>query len=369
MLNNPFPYPAAGAVLLAKLDGQGKIAYREAYEQFDEACLWFDARSGRVVDANESLLSLLAYEAADLIGVQLATLAPSTGTLESRQIWRAILRGERVCHGPVDVVGKTGASKRMVVNTYARNCGIDEQRCDLLVMQSAAPEAVGTPAALPAAETTQALAYEIAAAETRERQKIANGLHDEIGQVLAIIGLKLGGLGTSRSPEQFATQIGELLAFVNQAAQATRSATFELSCPLLQHLGLQAAIEGLAERLSAVSELTIRVEGNLGQIALAEPVSQVLFRVVRELLINVLKHAQAQNASIEIEASESVLGIIVADDGIGMGKSARKEFGPDGGYGLRNVEAQMQAIGGNLTFQAPQEGGTRAILTLGCGQT
>ncbi|MBI3716467.1 MAG: hypothetical protein HY255_10780 [Betaproteobacteria bacterium] len=364
MLNDPVSYPAAGAVLLAKPGGQGKFAYREAYEQFDEACLWFDVSSGRVVDANESLLSLLAYEPTDLIGAQLSALAPSAGTAESRHTWRAVLHGDRVCHCPLDVVGKTGVSKRMVANTYARGAGDGEECCDLLVLHGVVVEHSVNQASPPTAGPAKQLAYEIAAAETRERQKIANGLHDEIGQVLAIVGLKLGGLGTSRSPEQFSTQVKELLAFVSQAAQATRSATFELSCPLLQHLGLQAAIEGLAERLSAVSELTIRVEGSFGDIKLAEPVSQVLFRVVRELLMNVLKHAQAQNARIEIESSGTALRIIVADDGIGMRKAARKGFGPDGGYGLLNVEAQMQAIGGNLTFQTPEAGGTRAELTL-----
>ncbi len=346
---------SSAADVLAHAGYAPVCGYREAFENWDAACLWFDAGSGQIVDANAAAFALLASEPAEIVGTPLLRLAPTAEITGVGHVWQAIARGEAISERPLGVIDKAGNTVRVGASTFARDTSDRGQTCDLLVLQR--EDRPRSPAA-------HALAYEIAAAETRERQKIANGLHDEIGQVLAIIGLKLGGLGATAEPAQFASQVKELLAFIAQASQATRSATFELSCPLLQHLGLQAALEGLAQRLGSVSGIAIRVEGNLPEGPLAEPVAQVLFRVVRELLMNILKHAGARNAWVRIENDAREMRFIVSDDGDGMPRQARRQFGPGGGYGLLNVEAQIQAIGGRFSIGSGSPCGTRAEIVL-----
>ncbi|WP_158290162.1 sensor histidine kinase [Ramlibacter sp. WS9] len=214
-------------------------------------------------------------------------------------------------------------------------------------------------------EQLRTLAYEVTLAEARERERIATGLHDDIGQVLAIVGLKLGELGESADPAARAELVGELRGLVQQASRATRTATFELSCPVLHQLGLQAAIESLAPRAKAANNLDLVVSGSLPPLNLPDQVLAVVFRVVRELVANVGRHARAGTARVQLYATADRLSVAVADDGAGFDTArSRIGFGPEGGYGLFSAEAQVQAIGGRLDIESAPGRGTRATILL-----
>jgi len=210
----------------------------------------------------------------------------------------------------------------------------------------------------------QTLAFELTVAESRERERIARGLHDVIGQVLTMARFKLGELRDVSLPEvrnQLMEELGELLA---QATRATRSATFDLSCPSLQ-LGLLPALESLAHRMRQETKLVIRVEGYLATLAIPEAVVAVLFRVVREFALNVHKHATASSMVFEVGSRADELSICVADDGVGFQRAASgAKFSPDGGFGLFSVEAQVEAIGGHVEIDTAPGRGTRATVIL-----
>ena len=210
----------------------------------------------------------------------------------------------------------------------------------------------------------QTLAYELTVAESRERERIARGLHDVIGQVLSMARFKLGELREVASPEArnlLMDELGELLA---QATRATRSATFDLSCPSLQ-LGLLPALESLAHRMRRETKLMVRVHGELPALMIPEPVVAVLFRVVREFGLNVHKHARASSMCFELRSCSDELSICVTDDGIGFQRTALgARFSPDGGFGLFSVEAQVEAIGGHVEIDTAPGRGTRASVIL-----
>lgn len=212
-------------------------------------------------------------------------------------------------------------------------------------------------------EQLRTLAYEVTVAEARERERIALGLHDDIGQILAIIGLKLGELSALGDAQR--ALVDELRGLVSQAARATRSATFELSSPVLQQLGLQAAIESLLPRVQATADVRTTVAGALPQLPLPPQVLAVVFRVVRELLANMAKHARARHAHVSLHADAQQLVVAVIDDGQGFdAERPRVGFGPDGGYGLFSAQAQMEAIGGRLDVESAPGLGTRASIWL-----
>ena len=164
------------------------------------------------------------------------------------------------------------------------------------------------------------LIQELGAAEVRERERIARGLHDEIGQLLAMAVMKVSELRATPPQTQGQTRarlIDDLGELLNQAVSATRNATFELSCPLLE-LGLQAALESLAQRVSRAGTLEVRVHGVLPGLHLPEATLALLFRIVRELLSNVQKHARARHGWIELDHRTWQLTLTVRDDGIGF---------------------------------------------------
>lgn len=207
------------------------------------------------------------------------------------------------------------------------------------------------------------LIHELGAAEVRERERIARGLHDEIGQLLAMAMMKVSELRATpaHARERLIDDLGEL---VHQAATATRNATFELSCPLLE-LGLQAALESLAERVTRGGVLEVGFRGTLAGLHLPEATLALLYRVVRELVLNVQKHAQARRAWIAVELKPWELTLSVRDDGIGFdGTKVVPRVTRTGGYGLWSARAQIEALGGQLCLSASPGAGTTAVLTL-----
>lgn len=210
----------------------------------------------------------------------------------------------------------------------------------------------------------RALAYELTASETRERERIALGLHDDIGQLLAMAHIRLSQLRDvvqSNGDEWAACLTGEVLGYLREAITATRTATFDLHSPALRQLGLKAALECAADRMSkAGSRIDMNVVGDLPCIEIPQPDLAVLYRVVRELMFNVHKHSRAQNATVRIAMRERSLQVRVEDDGVGFTAGSHGALG-SGGYGLMSAHAQMHAIGGSLELGRSPSGGALAI--------
>jgi signal transduction histidine kinase len=217
----------------------------------------------------------------------------------------------------------------------------------------------------------QSLAFEVTMAESRERQRIARGLHDELGQLLAMLQIKLGeishAIAIGPAAEPLVATLDELRGLVGDAANATRAVIFDLHSPVLLHLGLDAAIRGLALRLQRTSALKVEVEGHLEKLDLGVEFEAVLFRTVRELAVNAIKHAaQATCLTFQLGHDDAdELCIRVVDDGTGFDiQQIPRQFSPEGTFGLLSAEAQMQAIGGRLMISSATGRGTTASVKL-----
>jgi signal transduction histidine kinase len=317
--------------------------FRSFFELLNVPILWFEQST--IVDVNAACCSWLRYSTEHLLNAPLKLLVPYAERRNPDSTWHTITDHKLLVNTTVPVRDAKGDTREAIASTFRQSPHAGG--AGLLLLRPARNTDVYASDALDCGKQAE-LAYELAVMDVRERRRIANGLHDEIGQVLAIIGLKLAALGTTSSADEIAIQIKELLSFVSQAQQATRSATFELSCPVLEHLGLQAAIEALAERLDGLAGLSIQVRGSVPALPIPETVGQVLFRVVRELLVNAIKHSRATQASIEVSMRGNDLTFTVQDDGVGIHSLGRRASVHRDGFGLQNVEAQILAIGGRL---------------------
>lgn len=214
------------------------------------------------------------------------------------------------------------------------------------------------------ADNLRALAWEVTIAEARERERIAHGLHDDIGQSLALVMLKLNELSAQVAGLPMQGLVDEIKELVVQTSRATRLATFELSCPVLQQLGLQPAIESLSQRMLRLFGLRVHLNLAMPSACLPHATSVVVFRVIRELLSNAQRHAHAGNAWVDAQA-DAQLCVVVSDDGIGFDpRGLRHRFSPEGGFGLFSAGAQMRAVGGRLDIDSAPGEGTRAVITV-----
>lgn len=206
----------------------------------------------------------------------------------------------------------------------------------------------------------RSLASELSLTEERERRQIANALHDRVGQTLAICKMKLGALQKTASSTQLGRSLGETCKLIESVIQDTRTLTFELSPPVLYELGLEAAIEELAEQAQERDGIPYQFEDDGQPKPLDEDVRVLLFQATRELLINVAKHARAQNVEVAMLRESEDIQIIVEDDGVGFDTpSLESHWSKAGGFGLFSIRERLDHVGGHLRVKTEPGHGTR----------
>ena len=214
----------------------------------------------------------------------------------------------------------------------------------------------------------RALGMELLKSETRERRAIAEDLHDDLGQILAVAKLKLSSVEVPADGEVQAVvqrQLTEIESLIDRSSRSVRSLSTQLSPPALFQSGLCAALEWLSEEMMRTYGLHVRLD--LGQIPpLDEAISSALFRTVRELLINIWKHAQVSEAEVTLamDASRNTLLISVDDSGVGFDVANRLKPSEKQSYGLFSIRERLTFIGGSMNIDSRQGTGTTVVLSL-----
>jgi len=204
------------------------------------------------------------------------------------------------------------------------------------------------------------MASQWAAAQQRERRRIAMGLHDDLGQLLALAKMKLDAMERGFEGAGSIRAVGELLA---DAIDRTRRLTFELCPPALYELGLEAALDALVSRLDADSEASINFSYCCDARLLHDDLSVLLYGVARELLANALRHAAAQRIDLALESNAQVIRMDVRDDGVGMGSTGVKDLVMGGGFGLFSIREQLKPFDGELRL-VPTASGSHVQVTV-----
>jgi PAS domain S-box-containing protein len=210
----------------------------------------------------------------------------------------------------------------------------------------------------------RSLASDLSLAEEQERRRIATMLHDHIGQILAISKIKLGALLQSAANDGFLEQLEEVREHVEQAIQYTRSLTFELSPPILYDLGLESALEWLTEQIKEQHGISCDFETDNTPKPVRDEIRIVLFSAVRELLMNVAKHALAKTAKVTIRRVNENIVVHVADNGTGFTVSRMNFYLDENkGFGLFSIRERLRHLGGQMDVRSAKGRGTRVILT------
>ncbi|GAG69770.1 unnamed protein product, partial [marine sediment metagenome] len=207
-------------------------------------------------------------------------------------------------------------------------------------------------------------ASQLSLAEERERRRIATEVHDRVIQSLAICRMNLASLLGSAPSARFTKYLGETNTLIKQIINETRSLIFELSSPLLYELGLEAAMEQLTEQMQEKYGIVFTFEDDRQPKPLDDDIRVLLFHMVRELLINITKHAQACHARVRMKRQDGDLRITVEDDGVGFDASqVNADKWRTKGFGLFSIRERLHYIGGHMEIESKRGNGTQVILT------
>ena len=210
------------------------------------------------------------------------------------------------------------------------------------------------------------LTSKLSLAEEQERKKIAEGIHDSIIQPLVFIDIKVKSLDKITKKTELTDTYGEMRKMLGSLIEKARTFTFDLSEPILYELGLEHAIEEyLQTEIEEKHDTKTDFEFNLQTQDLDQSIIPFLYKSVKELLVNVLKHADADDVAVSITQTKNDVVICVKDNGCGF----KADVGTKGknlsaGFGLFNIREKASYLGGNLEIDSKADVGSQVTLTV-----
>ncbi|MBS0170692.1 MAG: PAS domain S-box protein [Nitrospira sp.] len=214
-------------------------------------------------------------------------------------------------------------------------------------------------------ERLRALASELTLTEQRERRRLATELHDYLAQLVVASRLRLSQLIPRVKDHSVSTALAQVDTMLDQALTYTRSLVAELSPQILYQFGLAKSLLWLGEQMK---QHNLRVSVTLGSAPFTVPDDQavLLFQSVRELLFNIIKHAQTDHAALTVNVDERhELWICVEDEGSGFDLAELSKSGDTHGkFGLLSIRERMELLGGECELSSSPGVGTLAILHL-----
>ncbi len=209
------------------------------------------------------------------------------------------------------------------------------------------------------------LASELTLTEQRERRRLARILHDHLQQLL--VGARLGlEVLTRRVNTEHQPALEQVQGLIQEAVDASRSLTVELSPPILHEAGLVAGLQWLVRWMRDKHQLEVHLTAEPDAEPQREDVRVLTFESVRELLFNVVKHGQTDRAWIDlVRNGDECLRLSVRDEGVGFDPelARRRAAGEAGGFGLFSIEERLAMLGGSLSIRSAPGTGSQFTIS------
>ena len=245
-------------------------------------------------------------------------------------------------------VGQVLEKKRLRDDNQAANAALQARTEELIRSQ----------------ERLRALASDLTLTEQRERRKLAGDLHDYLAQLLVAGRMKLRQAVACVAKEPGTTLLAELDQIFDESLRYTRTLIADLAPPSLQEFGLSHAFQWLSEHMRTHG-LTVDVQVGSDRINLPDDQAILVFQSVRELLLNIVKHADTNRAIVAVATTPTELHITVTDGGQGFDHTAVAAPEPgSSGFGLFSIDERMRAMGGRFEINSTPGHGTRASMIL-----
>lgn len=199
--------------------------------------------------------------------------------------------------------------------------------------------------------------------QEKERKQIAEDLHDNIGSVLATLKLHFENLKLNRKKKQFDQEklYEKTENLIDETYKKVRNIAHAKNAGVIANVGLLNAVKIMADKISEADKIKIEViHFGLNQ-RLENSLEITIFRIIQELITNVIKHAEAKNVTINIALYDKIINIIFEDDGKGFNK---KNITFSNGMGLDSIEKRIIHLNGTFEIDSTINKGTTFIINI-----
>jgi PAS domain S-box-containing protein len=333
--------------------------YRDLFENAAEAIITLDL-NGHITGANK-LIEKYGFKKEELLGKKYIDFVIEPSRPKSAEDFETLVRGSPV-QGEMELI--TPAGIRVVeyrANPIMREgkvIGVQSILADITEQKLAGQKLLQDRAQL------KSLASQLTLTEERERRRLAAELHDQISQSLVISKIKLEALRKSGHGQELDKALDEVCDLLGRTIQDTRTLTFDLSSPVLYELGFETAVsQWLTEQIQKKHGIKSEFEDDGRPKPLDDDIRVLLFRDVRELLINVVKHARAGKVKVSVRRVDDRISVRVEDNGVGFDpKDAASVSTKTGGFGLFSIRHRLEELGGHLEIESEPGCGCRVTM-------
>ncbi len=202
--------------------------------------------------------------------------------------------------------------------------------------------------------------------QDNERKRIAEDLHDRVGSILSTVKLYFGSLNTKIDTYQDENkkQYDQANTLLDEAVQEVRRISHNLISGILMKFGLVPALKDLCDTVEGTQQLKINLKVFNVDERMDGQTEISIYRIIQELLSNVLKHAKATEVTISLTRNDGNLNIIIEDNGKGFDTNMNYE-----GIGLKNILSRVEKLNGQVKFDSVIDRGTTVIIDLPVDET
>lgn len=210
-------------------------------------------------------------------------------------------------------------------------------------------------------DKVKALSAALAIAEERERRALAKYLHDDLGQIMAVIALKTVSIKKQKMSPSLRLAMEDCASTVDQVNNKLREIALQLNPPMLDQLGLVTALEWMADEVHRVYKLDVSIEDDGTPKPMSPAISATVFRAVRELLTNVSKHARVEKATVTTARENNNMLVVTVSDA-GAGFNPKNTTGDDEALGLVSMRERISLLGGEVSIRSNPGNGTTVTI-------
>ncbi|MFD1064039.1 ATP-binding protein [Winogradskyella litorisediminis] len=194
--------------------------------------------------------------------------------------------------------------------------------------------------------------------QEKERQRIANDLHDDLGGLMATVKLHFNALKDKKSPELF----NKTNSLIDEAYNKVRSVAHAKNSGVIAKHGLLKSIKEMASKISISNKLNIEVIDYGLDNRLENSLELTIFRITQELVSNAIKHAEASEITIHLTNHEDSINLMVEDNGKGFDTSQITKTAK--GMGIGSIDKRVEHLDGKMTIESEKNKGTTVIIDI-----
>ena len=314
-------------------------------------------RDGVVLEVNDSWTQGTGFARSEVINESIFKFASSMEPGLEEQIRHIIKNPRPILNLEVRFTSKDG--REVIANTSAVMCDLDGEPCYLWVANDITEQKH-------AENALRALSARLHSAREEEGTRIAREIHDELGGILT--GLKwdlekidktLNTAGDGLHLFDIHNRINGMTGLIETTINTVRRIASELRPGVLDDLGLVAAVEWQIEPFQMRSGLKCHWTNEAGDVELSREKATAVFRILQEILTNVLRHARAANLYVKLGRSQNYFEMEVRDDGRGITESQMLN---SRSLGLLGMKERALLVGGEVSITGKEDGGTTVLV-------